>query len=155
MAANQASAPATGTATVTVACKLPHGLQLRVFDKMPQLMPVPGGGHREIQSMAPREEVYVVNGNAFEQDKAPHCQIEHGFALTRGIPKDHWDLWLKQNEKAPYVVNKMIFAYENEQKITGSAKEHEGVQTGLERIDPENIGKRLGNMSSKIETARN
>jgi hypothetical protein len=69
------------TDAVTIACKLPNGLVLRLS----------AAGRRT----GPR---YVVKGS------------EGGYALTEGIPKDFWERWLRQNKDAPCVVKKLVFA---------------------------------------------
>ncbi len=146
--------PVTGTDTVTVACKLPHGLVLKLYEPAKQFVPVPGGGIREEEVMKPVEGAEItVAGNAFRQDTSPRFEGMNNFALTRGVPKDFWDTWVRQNRRAKYVTGGFIFAYED-RKIEGATKERMRLQTGLERVDPNNIPARMGGSKVKIETAK-
>jgi len=127
------------TATVTVACKLPHGLILRVFRKVERQMPVMGGGFRTESVHEPLEQTYTVYGWSHPQNAAPHCTIVGGYAMTPGIPKEHWDLWMSQNKHSDMVKNQMIFAYDSMAKATGESKDRAGVKSNIERLDPNNL----------------
>jgi hypothetical protein len=58
------------------------------------------------------------------------------FVITEGVPKDHWELWLKQNKDHPYVLNGLIYAHESTSMLRGHAKEFEAQKCGLEPLDP-------------------
>jgi hypothetical protein len=131
--------PATGTATVTIACRLPHGLKCQVHRKESRDVPVLGGGYKKEEYWAPTGEEFIINGNAHPQNEAPLVPMSRGFALTRGVPKHLWDAWLAQYKSLPAVVTGAIFAHERESKVVDEAKEKMGVRTGLERIDPNNL----------------
>jgi hypothetical protein len=85
--------------TVTVCCKLPNGviLQLSKFYDVPQ----PGfSGTRMVKESRRVGEKYIINGNRVPHGLAANYDItapDVGYALTRNIPKDFWDQWLKQN----------------------------------------------------------
>jgi hypothetical protein len=145
---NDATKPATGTATVTVACKLPHGLLCRVHKEVEQEETIPGGT-RKIKLWFPTGEEFRLNGNAYPQNVGPKVPIEHGFALTHGVPKDLWDAWLKQNRMLPAVREGMIFAQGSAAKAVDEAKEKKGIRTGFERLDPNNLPAEF----SQIKTA--
>ena len=95
---------------VTVACKLPHGLILRVFDMVEVSESVMGGGYRTAKVARERGEQFVVKGWSHPQNAAPTSAIVGGYAITPNIPKDFWELWLSQNKDADYVKNHLIFA---------------------------------------------
>jgi len=138
--AQQDEAPRkTGTATVTVACKLPHGLNMRVYDWEKVEYQLLGGGMKSAREARPRETTYRLNGNSVAQNRAPGCEIVGGFALTHGIPKDFWDLWLEQHKDWPAVKNGFIFAYEKPDATRGESREKKNLKTGLERLNPKKL----------------
>jgi len=127
--------------TVTVACKLPHGLVLRVFRGIEIDVPVMGGGTRKEKTVEPLEQVYTAYGWSHPQNAAPHCTILAGYALTGGIPKEHWDLWLSQNKNSAMVKNGLIFAHASTASAKDQAKDGRTIRSGLERLDPNNLPK--------------
>lgn len=122
--------------TVTVACKLPHGLILRIFDMAETQEPVMGGGSRTVKVARERPERAVLNGWSHPQNRAPAHPIISGFALTHGIDKDLWDAWKAQNIENDIVKNHLVFAHEKDANVAAEAKEKRGVRSGLERLDP-------------------
>lgn len=140
--AQPASAPATGTATVTVALNFPQGLILRTFRPV-KARRMAGGVVIEQEEFSATGEEFVVNGNAFPQHTGPDPRLtllgERNIALTPGCPKDLWDLWAEQNKTHPLVVKGLIFAYEKEASVRGEAAEKSGLRNGLERMDPDSL----------------
>ena len=124
--------------TVTVACKIPMGMILQLQEFIEVYQPGPGGSRvvKEAVRTGPR---YTVRGNRLPFGVIPDFQMtstNNGYALTPGIPKDFWDQWVEQNKMADYVVNKIIFAYEQLADVKACAEEHEKRKSGLEPIDP-------------------
>jgi hypothetical protein len=144
--------PVTGTATVTVACKLPHGFVLQLQKRVEATQPAMGGGLTQTTVWVPDPDVdpITIYGNAHPQNMAPIAPMANGFALTHGVPKDFWDAWVDQHKRLPAVKNGLIFAHENVSKSRDEAKEKANERTGLERIDPANISR---DFSRRIETA--
>lgn len=128
--------------TVTIACKLPHGLRLRVFKMVEKPEFAIGGGSR-VSMVA--EEIpgvgFTVYGNAHPQNAAPRCLIVGDYALTPNCPKDLWDLWLEQNRGSDVVANGLIFAHEKENSARSQAKDGAEIKSGLERLDPNKLPK--------------
>ena len=116
--------------TVTVACKLPNGLILRVFDMRPQDEHVMGGGVRKSHVAVEREERVTLFGFSHPQNAAPRCRIANGYALTPNVPKDFFDEWMKQNAKSDLVKNHLIYAHEEEASAIDYAKEHAELRSG-------------------------
>ncbi|MDB5777604.1 MAG: hypothetical protein JWP38_3737 [Herbaspirillum sp.] len=133
----------TGGATVVVASKLPMDLVMRLYDFKERDEPVMGGGVRVFKIAEQRQEtpVFVLTGNSYAQNKGAHQQIVGGYAITRGIPKDFWEQWLAQNERADFIVNHMIFAHSEDASVVAQAKEKEEIKSGLERLDPKALPK--------------
>lgn len=124
--------------TVTVACKMPNGLQLRVFKMVDGIEPILGGGHRTIQRAEQVGGAVKVNGPVVPYGQVPKHTIVGGYALTPGVDADFWAAWYEQNKSTELVKNKIIFGSEQEDKIKRHAEAHAKVKSGLEPIDPEN-----------------
>lgn len=124
--------------TVSVALKHPHGLILRVFDEVMVDQPSSAGVTRKVKEFLPRPETVTLKGYLTDL-KASIVQMPSmpaSFAITHGVPKDHWELWLKQNKDHAYVVNGLIYAHDNSGMLSGYAKEHAALKCGLEPLDP-------------------
>lgn len=127
--------PATGTATVTVACKIPQGMRC-VIHETREMNEATMGGSRLIKQSFPTDAEFFVKGPAHAQNEGPRCRVVAGFAITEGVSKDLWDQWLVQFASLPAVKNRMIFAYESQSKAFDAAKEARAIKTGLERLNP-------------------
>jgi hypothetical protein len=138
MAAQAQTAPATGTATVTVACKIPQGFILKLFEKK-EITEVTLGGSRTVKQFFPTGDEFRLNGSAHAQNEGPRCHTVGGFAITDGVPKDFWNQWLDQNRTLPAVQNGMIIAFDSAGKTVGAAKEGRTIKTGLERLNPHDL----------------
>ena len=135
--------------TVTVACKLPHGLVLRVFDMVPTPEPLLGGGVRESLIAQELGERYTVQGNSHAQNMAPNAPITGGYALTFGIPKAFWDRWLRENKDSDVVKNHLIFANEKSEHVQDEAEDKKDIKSGLERLNPNKLPKGLEKFDKK------
>jgi len=140
MNAHAEIAPATGTATVTVACKILSGMTCRIHEK--RKVTVVGLGHSKSEDQwFETDRVFTVAGPAHAQNEGPRHQNVGGFAITYGVPKDLWDEWRRQNNDLPAVRNGHILAYETADKAMDAAKERKGLKTGLERVNPHDLPK--------------
>jgi len=134
----RSSAPATGTDTITVACKLPSGLWLRVFRQSEVDVPIsgmPGQFRKETQSRlvgAP----FRIAGAAQPVGAAPRALVVGGYALTTGVPRALWEEWLEQNRDSAIVRNSIVYAMDTREEAHDRAVEQEEVRSGLEPIDP-------------------
>lgn len=111
--------------TVTVACKLPHGLHLQL----------PGHPRVTVRGNAEPRGADLVNYRG--------KPIEAGYALTHGVDAAFWAQWLKLHEKMDIVAKGFIFAHAQTQSVKSHAREYEGLMSGLEPIDPDKPGKGL------------
>jgi hypothetical protein len=96
--------------TVTVGCKLPHGLHLDVAGK--------------------RVTVEGTNG----------ATIIGGHGITRNVDKAFFEEWLRINKDSDAVKNELIFAHEKDASTAAEANEKEGNRSGFEGIDPAKPG---------------
>lgn len=111
MAVNQQ--PATGTATVTVGCKLPNGLHLDLGDKR-----------------------VTLNG-------ANSARIVGGYGITEGVDAAFFEAWKKTYADSPAVKNGLVFAHGKTGDVEAQAREQAEIRTGLEPLDPEKPGPNL------------
>lgn len=93
-------------ATVTVGCKLPHGLHLDVNDKR--------------ITLAGENSSAVIGG--------------HG--ITEGVDKELFERWMSLNKDSAAVKNGLIFAHEKSSNTQAEAKEKVKNKTGFEGLDP-------------------
>lgn len=133
------------TATVTVASKMPMDFTLKLYDFIERHEPVMGGGVRTYKIAEHRRNTksFVIQGNSWAQNKGPHQELQFGFAITRDIPKAFWDEWVEQNKEADYIVSGMIFAFGDVASTKAKAREMEEERSGLERLDPKKLPKRI------------
>jgi len=141
---------ATGTDTVTVACNLPNGHILQIFDVEEVVSVLPNGreikenvctlnldhgqwtlhGPVNFNSLAASGREINVDFRVIKGD-AP----DTGYALTPGIPRDFWERWLKVYEHSPIVTNRHIFAASSESRAVGMAREYREFRSGLQGLN--------------------
>lgn len=122
--------------TVTVGCKMPSGLVLKVYKFVDAYEPVMGGGSRKIKVGQQVGGDVVLKGFATEAGKhAPHAIIG-GFGLTPGVDAEFWNLWLEQNRDLDLVKRGLVFAHGETASAEAEAKEKVKEKSGLEALDP-------------------
>jgi len=135
--------PSTTGETVSIACKLPNGLIMRVFDMVEASEPVLGGGHRASKMAQMRGEPVVIYGNASPYGERPQNDVLHGYAITSGVSKEFWELWLEQNKDSALVKNRIIFASDYKDtnvSVEDEAKDHLDTRSGLEALERDSRG---------------
>lgn len=145
------------TSNVTVACKLPNGLVLQIYEYIEEYQNSPTGPIKV--KLAKKVGAPVkLNGCALPFAVIPAYPVPSGYALTE-VPVEFWEKWSEQNKDADCIKNRVVFAHERREAATDRAKEqHEeivvpgkfnpqtgandgrvvGVKSGLEPIDPRN-----------------
>jgi len=130
--------------TVTVACKVPNGLDLRIFHKVADKESGPGGqvASFEIMRPNPAKPIIHINGCGVEANAAPTCRIigkpRHGYALTENVDADLWEEWFSQNHDSAIVKNGLIWALDTPEDAAAWAKERKAdIRSGLEPITPD------------------
>ena len=149
------SRPSRGS-VVTVACKMPGGLLLRVGKMVERSETVSGGGTRKYTQWEQIGEAVKIHGYAVPFGQERQHPVAGGFALTHGVPAEFMERWLEDNQDLDAVRNGLIVVHEKESFVIGEAKEKKDVRSGLEAMDPET--KRNGRyidprMPAKIEKA--
>jgi hypothetical protein len=120
--------------TVTVGCKLPHGLELRVFEMEERDEAVIGGGTRVVKVARSAGTSVQINGNAVPHGQAPRHQIVGGFAITSGVDADFWAKWLEQNKDSAIVKSGLIFAAAKAEDIKTEGCNRAKIKSGLEPL---------------------
>jgi len=124
-------------ATVTVACKLPNGVELNVMDPYSFHEQVMGGGSREVTRYRAKGDPVTIKGNTAPEGVPI---ITHGgYALTSGVDASFWDAWLEQFKDSPLVKNHLIYAFAREDSAAAKGREMAEIKSGMERIDPERL----------------
>jgi hypothetical protein len=101
------------TVTVTVGCKLPHGLHLDIYNDDGTL----------------RDRVTVAGANSTD--------IIGGHGVTLGVPKAHFDEWMRRNKGSAAVRNELIFAHDSANDVAAQARSNVANKTGFEGINPD------------------
>jgi hypothetical protein len=133
-ATTPAAKPVSGTDTVTIACKLPAGVVLRLFQWIEGTEPVQGGGTRPVK-IADEIDRFVLKGCAVQNPNFMPTPGAGGYALTHGCQRAFWDAWVAANGDSPLLRNNLVFAASSDARATDQAKEQREVKSGLEPID--------------------
>jgi hypothetical protein len=124
--------------TVTVACKCPTGLILRIFKWIDDrgTRPAPGEERPKIAIEDTNYKRVRVNGpnRYYFPGPAPEFAISGGFAITTGVDRDWWEKWLEQNHESDLVKNKLIWALPNEQDVIKEARNLKEIKSGFEPL---------------------
>lgn len=121
--------------TVTVACKLPAGLRLRVFEMVDVSHPIFGGGVKIVkEARQVSDDVFVRGTSAPAGQNLPYAVVG-GYALTHGIDRDFFERWLEQNRDSDVVRNGLIFAADGRDHAEGRAGDLKETRHGAEPLD--------------------
>lgn len=143
------SAPATGTATVAVALKHPHGIVMQGY-QMVKSGEVTPQGYREVEIAQPVDGArFTLRGNSFAVSdllagRYPSQIVggAYGYAITDGVPLDLYREWWRANARAPLVVNRLVGPPPEEvgdaAKAAAWATAQGLTRSGLEPLDPLN-----------------
>lgn len=140
------------SAKVTVACKHPHGLVLRLFAMHEVDEPQPGGGTRTVKRASLRHDIAPVQIRGYLEKyplSLPPAAKHSEYALTHGVDKEFFDAWMAQNADHPMVVNNLIFAHESAETVSAVARELSGTICGLEPIDPAKLKGKVTSYNTK------
>ncbi|MGO4738639.1 hypothetical protein AB4099_18975 [Bosea sp. 2KB_26] len=137
------------TGTVTVACKLPHGLILQLQEPREVAEPTQASPDRKVTRYERVGKVVAIAGCALHMDRPSAKQVIGGFALTHGVDAAFFAKWLDQNKELPAVEGGFIFAAEKMGTLEGQIAKGEKRRTGMEPADP----KALPAEFRQVETA--
>ena len=141
----------TGSSTVTVGCRIPNGLVLRLFDMEDHDEQLMGGGVKTVRRAVPSARLPVkLNGPARFQGKDAEYQILHGVGLTHNVDAEFFAESQRKNRRASYADPKMLFAQAKSAEAEAEAKDKRSLMSGLERFNPD---KPPAEFLGKIKTA--
>jgi hypothetical protein len=104
--------------TVFVGCKLPHGIELRLYNVTKDQPSQPVG-----------DPVVLAGSNA---DNAVA-----GYGITENVDAAFFAAWMDQNQQFPAVRAGLIFAETDAAKTRDAAIERARVESGFEGLNPE------------------
>jgi len=117
--------------TVTVACKLPHGMHLETINAaglVEQRVTIKGA--RLKTTAAGRE---IIKGHETTDDYGK------GYGITPNVPKPFWDKWVAQNPTYPPFAKGFIFAQDDVDDARAQAREMSELKTGFEALSPDKL----------------
>ncbi|NTA27404.1 hypothetical protein [Allorhizobium ampelinum] len=123
--------------TVTVACKIPNGLILRVFNMVEHDEPVMGGGTKTTKRAHQLGQSVTIKGPATPFGQAPKVVTAGGYAINTGIDADFWNAWIEQNKDHEAVKSGLIYSMARQDSASKEAESRASVKSGLEPLDPE------------------
>lgn len=143
--------------TVTVGCRLPHGLVLQAYEWVEKTYFNKEGMSRTVKEAQPMEGSgkVVINGNARRpgEDKldvyGDPISLASGYAITQGVDQELWDAWYEANKNQAYIKNEMVFAFPNLRDMKAKARENIDIRSGFEKINPDGDGRMPGNRIGK------
>jgi hypothetical protein len=137
--------------SVTVACNLPNGIILQLYDVELTETVLPNGRViKENQCTLRTDQQWALRGPVNRSalaatnrdDVLPDDYVlvrsdapDAGYALTFGVPKDFWEEWLRINQNNPLVKNGHVFAAKSESDAKAMAKEHREFTSGFQGLN--------------------
>jgi hypothetical protein len=137
---------------VTVACNLPNGFILQLYDVEEVEAVLPNGRVIKENQCTLRPDLGrhalhgPVNRSALaatgREDRLPDDYRlipgdapDTGYALTFGVPRDFWERWLKDNERSPIVLGRHVFAAASTGRAVSEAKELREFKSGFQGLN--------------------
>jgi hypothetical protein len=119
--------------TVTVCCKYPHGLLLRVFEMREVNVQTRNGTEKEKQAFQVGETIKI-NGPIAPARQASIHEVAGGYAMTHNVPAEPMQEWMRQNADLDVVKNGLIFVAPSRGDGRDRAEEHADVKTNVEPL---------------------
>jgi hypothetical protein len=122
--------------TVTVACRLPHGLVLQLQKEGIDTIPVMGGGTQEVKVWRKVGQIVTLKGWSHPSEVASENRIVNGFALTMGVDAEFMEAWMAQNADHPAVKTGNILVFTKGGDATSETRGRVKERTGFEPHNP-------------------
>lgn len=140
------------TATVTIGCKLPHGLWL-------ELITLPDADiAKQTRVPAPTGPRVKLNGaNTLRiQDPVSPVNPANGRFATTVIEKSFWDKWYERNKELEFMKIGAVFVVADEKTAKAIAEERKDLKTGFEPIVPSEVNQdaRIGAIGVQADASR-
>ena len=125
--------------TVVVACKLPHGLNMRLF-KMISVQEASPGGTISVKRAETIGNAVIVKGYLQPNTSALALpSVRASWAFTENVDKDFMAEWLKQNQGHDAVTLGLIFCAATMAEAQAEARSRAKIKGGSEPLDPANL----------------
>jgi len=135
----RASKDIPDTGVVTVACKMPSGLILRIFEESEEYENLLGGGQRKTKIMRPVGKQIRVYGYAVPANKRPKFTITGtDFALTENVDAKFFKTWWEQNQELPVIKAGLIWCMKTKADADDKAEDMTDARNGLEPMAQKN-----------------
>lgn len=122
--------------TLTVGCKVPNGLILQNHILEDAFEMVFGGGQRPTKKGRPVGNPIHITGASRAPGSDPDAKrVIGGFALTYNVPRDDFEMWMRDNAELDIVKKGLIFAHENADRAADQAKDQKSFRSGLEGLN--------------------
>lgn len=143
-----------GGDTVTIACNLPNGFTMQLYNIEVVEQTLPNGKvfRENAATLNLDAGQYTLNGCSLDNAKlaagtlpdyriiksdTPGC----GYGLTTGIPRDFAEEWFRQNQNSPLVkprkgLEPSIFMASSESRAVGEAREYKNGRSGFQGLNP-------------------
>lgn len=143
-----------GAKTVTVGCKSPNGLLLRIF-KEEEVTEATQSGPKTFKQSFPDDKAGTVEikgyGGAAFGIKQDH-RIIGQYALTHNVDADFMRKWMEQNQDSDLVKNKLIFIQADEADAAAQGIEQKGIWDGLHPLRMGDPTKKDPRVPRKLKT---
>lgn len=116
--------------TVVVACKLPHGLQIRLGQKTEKA----GEGRDAHLIVTDEGRAQLING-AHHRDQDGIPAAVGGYGFTPNVDADEMAAWLNTNKGFAPVAANMLFVEKDMNSAKAKARELASETSGFERLD--------------------
>lgn len=105
---------------LTIACRLPHGLVAEVGRFGDE-------NYKQIQ----------LNGPNSKTSDGKGVLTHNGYAFTK-VPEDFWNEFVRTRKNATYMVNRMVYAEDSDEKAKATTTQAESTgKTGFEALNPD------------------
>jgi hypothetical protein len=115
--------------TVTVACKLPHGMHLEVRN--------PAGIVEQRVTIKGARLKTSASGREITAGHETTGDFGQAYGLTPDVPADFWARWARENAAYPPYAKGYIFAQSDIGDARAQARELAELQTGFEPLSPD------------------
>lgn len=146
VAADHVEKPSSAGAKVAIACKIGVAyLDLQIFRPVTKMHDTQTGP-REVREFVREQRIIRVRGTAYPRGTVPtgypeRPEMWNGYAITRGIDKDFWDVYAEQNRNSPYVKNGLLLADEDENRLRARTLEGRDMRSSIDPVTGENDGR--------------
>ena len=122
--------------TVSIACKLPHGLIMQLQRQNEVRDPTMASPDRTVKVWQKVGDQITIRGFAKRVDQPSDTLVIGGFAITSNVDAAFAKEWFAQNKEHPSVKGGFIYIHGEQKNVEGYAKAHADLESGLEATNP-------------------